>query len=118
MLTAPSIAVVRARFPEFADTADAEIAVLTQTALSISAISQDALLYLVGHLIAISAEETGEADGGSGEVVSERIGAKAVSYAAQAKSGDEAFYTRTAYGRLFLALERRAPARALSVRVF
>ena len=61
------------------------------------------------------AEETGAADGGSGELTAESTGPVQASYMAQAGSSREVFFTRTAYGREMIALERRSPKGQMSI---
>ena len=53
-----------------------------------------------------------------GELKSETIGPRSASYWTQATSGDDAFYTRTEYGRRYLTLSRLVTTGAFKVRVY
>ena len=108
---APTPAKFLSTFPEITVSSDAVVNAAGELALRISNVSQDAVLYLTAHLLSIQSEDTGAPDGGAGEVVSERTGPMDTKYLVQAETNREVFFTRTSYGRMFLILERRAPAR-------
>ena len=118
---APTATEFRTRFGEFADTAaypDADITAAIATARQIFAATREGTLYLTAHLLALAPEYTAPLDGGSGEVSGESVGGRQVSYQVMAKDASEVFYTRTSYGRSFLALRKQAPARVVSARVW
>ena len=100
--------------PPFADREDAEVNRAIELAYQLSDVSRDATLYCAAHLLAISGED-GDADGGSGEVEQEGLGPQAVRYKTQARRNPDVFFTRTAYGRLFLTMESRSPKAVISV---
>ena len=107
----------REEFPEFDDVIDQSVETWLGHAAEIHSLSKTATLYLAAHLVALDREESGQVvDHGAGVITSETIGPKSVTYMNQARSGDEVFFARTEYGRLFLTLERRATA--FSARVF
>ena len=107
----------REEFPEFEDLSDQGVETWLDRAVEIHSLSDTATLYLAAHLVALDREESGEVvDHGAGVITSETIGPKSVTYMTQARSGDETFFARTQYGRLFLTIERRVTA--FSVRVF
>ena len=113
-MDAPTAAQVKARFSEFATTADDEITTAASTALRISAVDAEATLHLTAHLLSLRSGQTGKPDGGSGEVAKERIGDRDLEYVTLAAgAGREAFFSTSPYGRLFLILESRSPARLL-----
>lgn len=118
----PTTTQFRERFAEFADPAqyaDDLVQSMLDAAYQLSAVSTEATLYLTAHLVTIDAERAEPLDGGSGEIASESVGGRAVSYLTMAKeAGGEVFYTRTYYGRTFMALQQRTPARAFSARIF
>ncbi len=118
---APLPAEIRDRFPEFLSEVtypDEVITALGTVALRISSVSQEAVTYLVAHLLTLEAEKSVTPDGGSGVITSEGLGPKSASYMNQATDGREVFFERSAYGRMFLTLERRSPKRAFSFGVF
>lgn len=110
-MDAPAVATIRARFPEFAGKEDAEIEAAASAALEISAVSEDATLFLAAHLLALAAERTGDPDGGSGEVMTETTGGRSVSYATMAASaGAQVWWMTTPYGRTAWMLQAAAPS--------
>lgn len=74
-----------------------------------------AQLYLVAHLLHLDASDD---DSGAGEIASQGVGPMSVRFVTQAERGSDAFYTRTEYGRRYLALARRAPTLAIPVVVY
>ncbi len=109
------MALFRKEFPEFSEVTDDAVQRWIERASEIHATSETATLYLAAHLVAVDREDSG-VDDGAGVVVGESVGPKSVQYKTQAESGDQAFFARTKYGRLFLTLERRATA--FSARVY
>lgn len=81
---------------------DAEMQEHIDFALDIHDASERATLYLAAHLAAVSLQ--GDTPG---ETTSETIGPRSYDVVAQARSGDDAFYTRTEYGRRYLVLSKR-----------
>ena len=115
--SAPSVATFRTRFPEFTQSefSDALVSNLAAVAFHISGINTEATLYLLAHLVAVSKEDNAELDGGSGVVEEERLGPKSVKYVNQQMGEGDAFFNRTSYGRLFMVMESRSPAKRLRV---
>ena len=105
----------KAKFPEIRGNSDATIASFIAEACEISSVSRSAILYLTAHLIIIDKEEYGGIDGGSGEVSTESIGGKSLSYKTGSESERDTFFTRTKYGRKFLMFEKRSPKRTFGV---
>lgn len=110
---------VRAAFPELFGGADPpsddHVATRITEGHRITDVSREARMYCVAHLLALDAELTGEADGGSGEVKDEQEGSERTSYVTQAKDGRQAFFTTTGYGRRLLALEGRSQKAAVAI---
>ena len=114
----PTVAELRARFPGFAvgDFPDVLVEAAIATAMSISAISKEATLHCIAHLLTLDAEQTNALDGGSGEVANENVpGVKSVVYVTMAKNSRDVFFTRSAYGRAFLIIEKASPSNALAM---
>jgi len=112
----------RTQFPEFADTADADnrqrdadVEAALERAEGLWALSDIGTLYVAAHILALAAEAKGAADGGSGVVISERVGPQSVTYMTQAGGGpeggdpDRVWYATTTYGRAFLAFRAVTP---------
>ena len=122
MVSIPTVAEFRTRFGELASEEtypDALIQNAINVAKSISTVSSEGFLYLTAHLaVVMKSEETGELDGGSGEVSGEMSSAQSMSYTVMAEHNRDVFFTRSSYGRTFMLLESRAPKRVVSVRVF
>ena len=113
----------RARFPEFtvADYPDATVILALEDAIAIFGACERAFLYLAAHLLTLRGEGGGAVsgtDGGFGEVQSESIGSKSVTYKTMADKGKDTFFTSTAYGRQFLAFRNACVPRAFHVRVY
>lgn len=109
----PASSAFTSTFPELSFTAD-EISNALDRAYEMHSRFPTAVLYLAAHLLVIGEEHTGKPDGGSGEVTAETsVGSKRAEYAAMAESGREAFFTRTSYGRHFLALEKRIAVKGM-----
>lgn len=73
-------------------------------------------LYLAAHYLVLNAAARQEIDDGAGVVTMERLGPRSVSYQTVARDADDAGFARTAYGRRFLELRRRAGAGPWSFR--
>ena len=103
-----------------ADYPDATVDPWIQLALEIHASSAPAAAYLTAHLLKLEADEAREPDDGAGAglIVGDRVGPLGVQYKQGEIDGGAAWYERTHYGRLFLALERRNPANAMTIRVY
>jgi len=100
-------------FPEFSSSSDALVGRAIRLAYQLTDISREATLHCAAHIVAMASQQTGAADGGSAEVVSEQIGSMMVTYRTMAMEGYETFFTQTAYGRLMIALEKRRGTTAL-----
>ena len=111
-----SVADFRARFSEFGSVADELVSQHIPQAYELSDISEEATLYCLAHLLALHPTSRGKADGGAGEVTSDRIGPKTQAFMTQAETNREVFFTSTPYGRRMLALETRNIAAVVGVR--
>ena len=109
----------RASFPEFSESGYPDLLVerWIGVARRIHDLSTDGVGFVTAHLLALDRQDTSTPDGGRGEVTGESLGPKSLQYRTQADSGREVFFTRTSYGRLFLTLEKRTPARVISARI-
>ena len=106
----------KSRFPELGPLSDVEITAYITLACELSSVSKTAILYLAAHLYILDKHESGDKiDGGSGEVSSETMNRKVYMYKTMAESNRDVFFTRTMYGRSFLAFEKRSPARTLGM---
>ena len=113
----------RTRFPEFADAigagnrrTDAQITLALDEGRIIHAVTDLGTLYAAAHLLVLDDEETGQVDGGSGLVKSEKLGPQEVDFQTQALTAREVFYATTSYGRKLLALEARIPRLVVTAR--
>ena len=116
--------VFREQFPEFSAKTDETVLLYLSNALLIHAICGMATVYLAGHLCIIDAESGiggaggGVDGGGSRETVSETAKSISASFAKLSQDGtDDAFYTSTPYGRMYIVLRNNCPGRKFSVRV-
>ena len=113
--------VFRARLTEFKSVNDDTIRIYLDDALCIFSLCEKAAVYLAAHLFVLDRDQESVTgiDDGLGQVSSERIGKKAVTYKHQTgKNGrDETFYTSTKYGRKYLEFSRHCSAKAFRVRV-
>lgn len=105
----------RQQFPELSAVTDADVDRHMTLAREIHALKDLATVHLAAHLHVLEAAErpTGGAkiDGGSGLVTTQSVGAMSVSYSRDMTRQDrEAYFARSAYGRMFLVLEQRATA--------
>ena len=122
-VTKPSITDFRAKFTEFPETLkpNEDVQDALDVAFQLWDLSRLGVLYLAAHILVLDSERyasgTVQPDGGSGLVTSETIGPQRIDYKTQAENGDDVFYARTSYGRLFLSLKRRTPAYAGSFRI-
>lgn len=124
MTAAELLPVFREQFPEFDGKSDESVLLYLNNALLIHAICGMATVYLAAHLCTIDAEtgvggSGGKVDGGGArETVSETAKSVSASFAKLAKDGtDDAFYTTTPYGRMYIVLRNNCPGRKFSVRV-
>ena len=113
-------ATLKARFPEFTQS-EAVVEQVIAEAERLADSSDDLVLWAAAHLLALEAEHTGAADGGSGVVTAESIGPRRVTYATQVGGGAgaatndfAAFWATTSYGRRFLTLEARTASAVLT----
>ena len=118
-----TIAEFRTKFPEFTESLvrDRDVGRWLETAYQLSDVAREATFFTAAHLIALDlAERTAgaiaPADERGGVILEESFGPKKLKFMQQAMDGREVWYTRTAYGRLALMLEQRAPAGVISVR--
>lgn len=118
--TVPTLAAFQAQFPELTAITQAKVDRYGAVALEITgSTSAMCVLYLTAHLFSLGeVENSGEPDGGAGEIKQEMTGPYSRTFVTQASKDGEAFYTRTPYGRMFLELERRSPAKHFRARVF
>jgi len=114
----PTAAEFKAKFPELSATEDSVIDGLIALAMTVNEQSTDIVLYLSAHFVVLEKEQTGDIDGGSGEVNMDMIGPRQVGYKTMASQGDDVFFSRSPYGRMYLMLSRRQAARTLAVRVY
>lgn len=114
------LAAFRARFPEFSGLSDAIVTLCLEDALCIFRLCDRAVLQLAAHLCALDIDQPGNTgiDSGLGEITSEKVGQKAVTYKTQAGKEADVFYTTTKYGRMFLQLRNKCTGRAFTIRVF
>lgn len=101
-----SVDTVRDAFGGFADQSDERIAWAIDQARPLAGANDDLWLWCAAHLLALRIEDTGEPDGGSGELAGETVGSLSATYTTQARNHHDVFYSRTHYGRMFLALCR------------
>jgi len=118
METPPTAAEFKLKFPELASRTDDAIDAAVAQAMTVNNQSVDIVCNLAAHFLALASEHRGDVDGGSGEVNMDMIGPRQIQYTAMAASGDEVFFSRSAYGRMYLMLSKRHPNRAMSVRVY
>ena len=116
-----TVADFRTRFPEFSAQSDDDVGQYLATAYQLSDVSREATLYTAAHLGSLddaerSATVIAAVDDRGGTIIEESFGPKKLKFLQQAMDSREVFYTGTAYGRLALALENRAPAAIMSVR--
>ena len=115
----PTVEELKAKFAALSSAPDTEISAAIKLAAEMSSSTRSTLELLAAHITLVHKKEFGfEIDGGSGELMSESLGTKSNHYKTQAATNRETFFTRTAYGRTFLELEKRTPSRVVSVRVF
>ena len=102
-------------FPE-ATYPDAAVSRALDDAASIYNRTARGQLYLTAHYLLLDTGAQQVVDDGAGAVTMERIGPRSVSYMSVARDADDSGYARTAYGRRFLELRRRAGAGMWSFR--
>ena len=121
----PDVAAFRTQFPEplFASDDDADVALALSEAMCLHNQNDLATLYCTAHLLALNHERTDARgnviagpDGGSGVVVSEKIGPRQIEYMTTAGEDERrAFFATTSWGRRFLELEARTPRVAMGM---
>ena len=108
---------VRTRFPELilATYSVADLDRAAALAMRIDSTSTEAALHLAAHLAVIEKiENTGEIDGGSGVVRQESTGPFNQTFNLMTSSGDDdTFFEKTSYGRAYLMIRNRTPARVM-----
>ena len=111
--------IISTRFPVFDGQSDATVTLYLEDALCIFKLCDRAVIYLAAHLCSLDIDQSGNTgiDSGLGEITSEKIGQKAVTYKTQASVEKDVFYTTTKYGRMFLQLRDKCPSRAFTPRV-
>ena len=116
--------IFREQFPEFSAKSDEEVNLLLINALLIHAICGMATVYLAAHLCVLNADSGvggsgGKVDGGgSRETTSESAKNISSSFAKLAKDGsNDAFYTSSPYGRMYITLRDSCSGKRFSVRV-
>ena len=116
--------VFREQFPEFSVKPDDEALKYLNNALRIHAICGMATVYLSAHLCTVNSDSGVGGSGGSVDAggVREKTSDSAknisASFAKLAQDGtDDAFYTSTPYGRMYIVLRNNCPGRKFSVRV-
>jgi len=112
-----TVAEFRAQFPEFASRTDAHVGRALAEAQLLAARPASSTAYAAAHMLALASERTGEPDGGSGEVKSESLAGAAMGAVPMAMSGDDVFWTTSAYGRMVLSLRMSDPATRIGVAV-
>ena len=107
---AADLAAFRARFPEFADSADALVERSLEDAALIHSVRDAATLYCAAHLLTLAVGRAGEdGDEPRSEIRSEGAGPLQSTYVTMTKDGERAaFFASTSYGQTFLVLEGRA----------
>ena len=113
----------RDKFPEFTTdvVTDRDATQWLETAYQLSDVTREATMFTAAHLVALDRGErvagaVAPVDELGGVIVEEAFGPKKLKFMQQAMDGREVWYTRTAYGRLALMLEKRSPAGVISVR--
>lgn len=124
MTAAELLPIFREHFPEFNSKDDVYVTLYLNNALVIHAICELATIYLAAHLIVIDTESGvggsgGSVDGGGArETSSETAKSVSASFKSMAADGtDDAFYTSTPYGRMYVVLRNSCPGKRFSVRV-
>ena len=105
----PTVDGFRADFGEFSETDDGLVALALRQARAFYDRDHDGTYLATAHLLTLEARESKSDVGGSGEVTMEQFGRKMASYKPMAESGDETFWSRTTYGRLYLVWVKSAP---------
>ena len=107
-----TVAAFRAAHAEFAAVTDDTVTAALGVARTIYSLSEQGIIEVCAHLLAIASEDTAKADDGAGVVTAQTIGDRRAQYMTQAQgAGAAAWWARTSYGRLFLVLEQRSVAR-------
>ena len=106
----PTTAEFKARFPEFAAVDDAIEAALSTAVLLCGGSGYEPTLYAAAHVLSLAAQNTGEADGGSGIVSMETQGPRTVQYSNMSEAARQRFFEQSPYGRMVITLEGRSSA--------
>lgn len=124
MTAAELLPIFREQFPEFVAKTDDEVLLLLYNAILIHAICEMATVYLAAHLCVLNTDSGvggsgGSVDGGGvREKLSDTAKSISASFAKIAKDGsNDAFYTSTPYGRMYITLREACPGKKFSVRV-
>jgi len=120
-----TLANFRSQCPEFTPGAwpDSLVERWIDVARTIYSDNPTGIAYLTAHLLTCGREDgiigdtVPDPDEGAGEVTSETTGRRTLNFMAMAERGREVFYTRSAYGRLFLIHTRVRPRRAIGMMV-
>jgi len=100
---------LRSKFPEFASKTDSELDGAMAEARALASTPALSTPYAAAHLLAITSEQTGAPDGGSGEVRSESLAGASMATMPLARNAEDVFWTTTPYGRRVLALRSASP---------
>ena len=100
----------KARFTEFSVADSAIEQALSGAALLCGMSGYEPTLYAAAHILSLAAQNTGEADGGSGIVTMETQGPRTIQYENMSGGRRDRFFEQTPYGRMVLALESRSAA--------
>ena len=107
--TAPTVADVRAEFPEIAvdQFPDHLLNRSIQNAMLVFCADRLTTLYLAAHFAVVEKEEgNAQVDEGTGVVTMEKLDGKSITY----RNDSDSFYGRTLYGRLYLERRKSSPA--------
>lgn len=123
----PTASKFRTEFPEFteADYPDEAVTRWITAAGYIHSVTEQGWLLLTAHLLSIAKADgalgsVAAPDGGQGLIISDKIGAKTrqFTYGGKAMKDAHEFYKRTFYGRTFIEISKRTPAKSIGVRVY
>ena len=106
------LAEFRAHFPELDGTVDdAAVGRAEVVARQMVRGQKEQLLWATAHVATVDGA-------GSGEVMSSKVGQVSVSYRTQAKKANDVYWSRTEYGRTYLALRNANPQTGIAMRVY
>lgn len=118
MAVTVTVAGFREEYSEFSDTSDTDVQKWLDRALLLHSVNEDCVYALCAHLLTLEDEPFEDQVGGSGEITSVQTGPRWTQYMTQAKENREVWFSRTRYGRFYLAMSRRLPKRAFPVRAY